>query len=107
MRRALSTIEERLGPGHHLTGIVLHNLAAHYSARNRFTEAEPLAKRALSISEKTLTSGDVETGRACLTLGRIYARQGRHADAEALFQRSLSVTEVALGVNPNCAPAWE
>jgi tetratricopeptide (TPR) repeat protein len=53
-KQALAIREKALGPDHPAVASALASLAAVYTARTHYAQAEPLLKRALAISEKTL-----------------------------------------------------
>jgi tetratricopeptide (TPR) repeat protein len=53
-KQAMAIREKALGPDHPAVAASLASLAAVYTARGHYAQAEPLLKRALAISEKTL-----------------------------------------------------
>jgi len=52
--KTLKLVETELGPAHHITAVVLGNLAELYRKQGRFAVAEPLLKRALFVLEAAL-----------------------------------------------------
>ena len=60
----------------------LHNLAALYRSRGRYTDAEPLYKRVVAIFEKALGTTHPYVATSLNGLAALYDDQGRYADAE-------------------------
>jgi len=95
-RRALTFLQEALGPDHMLVASALNNLAATYSRQNNFAQARPLYHRSLGIAEQHLGSGHPDVATRLSNLASLYAWQGQYLRAELLHLRSLVVWEKTL-----------
>jgi tetratricopeptide (TPR) repeat protein len=105
-QRALTIVEQALGPQHPQVAVGLNNLAGLYHAQGRLTEAEPFFQRALTILEQALGSIHPHVAAALNNLAGLYRAQGQYAQAEPLFQRALTLREQALGpAHPDVVPA--
>ena len=95
--RALSILEDQLGPNHPHVAVVLHNQAAEGFALGRLDEAAAAAERSLGIREQAFGPHHPLVADSLATLGTIRDEQGDYASARELHRRALDIREVAYG----------
>jgi len=74
----------------------LHNLAALYHARRRYSQAEPLYRQALGEAEKWFGPEGQEVALLLNKLALLGTKTGRHKEAISHFERALVIWEKAL-----------
>ncbi len=104
--RALSILEQSLGPEHPRVGTTLNNLGELFRTRNslgndvydiRSGEAEPYYKRAIAIREKALGNQHPDLGLTLLNLAGLYRAQVKYHEARSILRRAISIFEKSLG----------
>src|SRR5262249_11565149 len=99
-RRSLAILEQVVGPDHPDVANVLNTLVMVLHDRDRYDEAEALARRSVGIMEaipcddEDLARVRVQSLRTRAWIGRVRARND---EAEALCRRALDVAEHSLG----------
>ena len=96
-REALELGEQKFGPAHPTTAVLLNKLAELYRNQGRYEWAEPLYKRVLAIDEKALGPEHPDVATDLNNLAALYHLLGRYEAAEPPYERALAVREKALG----------
>ncbi|KIM22236.1 hypothetical protein M408DRAFT_292223 [Serendipita vermifera MAFF 305830] len=99
LRKALSSLEETLGPDHRDSIFVANNLAASYNDDGHYDEAEKLRLEILRRRRASLGFEHPDTIRAMANLASTYHSQARLRDAEALNLEVLELRMRILGMN--------
>jgi tetratricopeptide (TPR) repeat protein len=95
--RALTILEEVLGPEDPNTAGILSNLGSLLHGLGDFSEAQTCYERALAILEKVLGPEDVKTAISLNNLGGLFQNLGKLLEAQAYFERALAIREKVLG----------
>ncbi|MGI9500613.1 MAG: tetratricopeptide repeat protein [Geminicoccaceae bacterium] len=97
MRRALTQLQEALGPENTEVAQTIKNLAALYYLRGDRDQAETLLRQSLAILEKVHGPNHAFVATVLSNLAGLYQAEDRYQDAEPLLTRSLGIWESLLG----------
>jgi len=92
-RKAISILEQQVGPEHLDVAQSLNNLATLYKDWGKLAEAELIYQRALAIRKEQLGPNHPLVAQSLNNLGNPYLEQGKYTEAEPLFLRSLEIFE--------------
>jgi tetratricopeptide (TPR) repeat protein len=91
LKRALQTIERRVGPAHPDATYTMSSLGYLYTATGRYGEAEEQYRRALTILESRGGEFETRIARILHAISAMYAKSGRKAEAEASLERAAEI----------------
>jgi tetratricopeptide (TPR) repeat protein/transcriptional regulator with XRE-family HTH domain len=97
--RAVAIAEERPGPTHRDTAIVIQNLAYTLHRDGELARARTLGERALAIVETSRGPDHPYTAHVLKNLASILADQGELDTARSMCERALAIFETYLGPN--------
>ncbi len=97
--RALTHLEQELGPNHPTLAMSLNHLGLLYESQGKDEQAMLLYQRALGICERELGPTHPYTAQSLNSLAVLYQYQGKYAEAEPLFQRALNICEHEQGLS--------
>ena len=105
-RRAVSLLEEELGPEHPQTLGALSNLAQTLLALKKWVETESILARVLETMKRPLGPNHPRVAVAANNLAQLYRLEQRYAEAEPLYREALRIWESSLGpTHPDTAKA--
>jgi len=94
-QRALTLLENRLGPDDPQVGRALNNLAVLYMELGLHKEAKPLLMRALAIREASFGPDHRDVALTLHNLGIVAFELGDYSESETLQKRGLAIREKA------------
>jgi centrosomal protein CEP104 len=97
LKTEIAEREAELGKNHPDVAVALTDLAALYSEKDKFEEAQPLYERALRVQEKTLGAEHQDTVQTLTDLAICHLDQGNNDVGRPLLKRALVLQEQALG----------